>query len=89
MFNGADHFADAWLYLGAPSRAVEDAVVANAGLDVMEVFIVRNIGAQVMGSSGLTQPADVVLLAFNCHDGCLANGGAVDSFVPMHHVPVG
>src|SRR5262245_34591701 len=42
---GADEGADLGIGLGLPAAAVEDAVMADAGLQVMQLFRLRKIAA--------------------------------------------
>src|SRR4051794_41714443 len=65
--DGADHLADAGLDLGAPAGAVEHAVMADAGLDVVQAQVRRQVAAQVLGGLGLPAAGDVVLLALDRH----------------------
>ena len=73
VFNGADHLADAWLDFCSPACAVEHTIVPYSWLDIVEVLIVRHIDAEIVRGPCLTQSANIILFAFDCHDGCVAD----------------
>ena len=59
--------ADFRRYFGPKSGAVEHAVMADAALKMVLPFGVGKISAQYLCSKCLTDPRDVVLLAFHRH----------------------
>src|SRR5690349_9189727 len=63
----ADELADARVDLFAELAAVEDAVVADADLDVVGLEVTRDARAQGMRRLGLADAGDVVELALHRH----------------------
>jgi hypothetical protein len=49
----ADEIRDARLNLGSPARSVEDAVMADAGLNIIRLQIIGQIETQIMRGLGL------------------------------------
>src|SRR5882672_1213010 len=49
----------------AETRAVEHAIMADAGLKVMRLHVVRNAGAQFVRRLGLTNAGNVIVLALD------------------------
>src|SRR5690606_33024549 len=67
----------------APTCAVENAVVADALLDIVESIISRHGGTQVVGRFGLTKPRDVVAFALNGEQGCAPDLAAIHALSPV------
>src|SRR5438270_8436938 len=80
---GADEVADQGVGLGLPAAAVEDAVMADAGLQVMQLFLVREVMAEKLRGGGLAGAANVVALAFDRHQGGLFDRAGIDRLA-MH-----
>src|SRR5947208_2527616 len=66
-----DEGVDARIDLFAPTAAVEDAVMADAVLQVVFLLARRQAGQQARGGRGLADGADIVILAFDQEDGRL------------------
>src|SRR5215213_6374638 len=75
---GVDGFAYAGVDLGVPLASAKNAVVADAGLEVVDLEVRGDAGAEVLRGDGLAYGADVVALAFDGEEGGLADGGGVD-----------
>ena len=73
--------------LVAEAGAVEQAVMADAGLLVMLVLVVVQVRGERMGGAGLPQAGDVVPLAFHRQDGRARDRRRVDVPVPRHQHP--
>ena len=64
---------DARRDFGAEPRAVEHAVMADAGLKPMDLVLGRDVDAQAVRRFGLADPGNVVVLAFHRHQGDAAD----------------
>ncbi len=85
----ADELADARLDFGSPARTVEHAIMADARLHIMHVFVVGNRSAKIVRGFRLPEAADIVPLALDGHQSGFRDCGAVDVFAPVHQFPVG
>ncbi len=74
---------------GAEAGAVEHAIVTGARLQMMSLHRGRQVLAQRMGSEGLPNPGDVVLLAFNGHQRHAANSLRIDGPATVDHFSLG
>src|SRR5215212_1741195 len=64
---------DAWCDLDPEPGAVEDAIMANTGLQIVLFLRSREIRCEFEGRKGLTAPGNVVLLTLDGHQGTAAN----------------
>src|SRR4030042_3893681 len=64
---GGYEIADFRRYFGAKTGSVEHAIMADAGLQMVRAEAGGKVGAQSLRSHGLTDPRNVVLLAFDRH----------------------
>src|SRR5207248_7283997 len=72
----ADEVADQGVGLALPAAAVEDAVMADAELQMVQLFGVRQVMAQALRGDGLAGAANIVALAFDRHQrGALDRAG--------------
>src|SRR6185312_4894257 len=62
----------------APAAAIEDAVMADAGLDVIALLAGIEPGQQLMHRRGLADGADIVLLALDGEDRGAADRAGID-----------
>lgn len=67
-------FPHARLDFCAITSAAKNPIVANAGLDIVYFHRIGNTRAQIMGSLGLADTGDIVVLAFNGHQCNTFNG---------------
>ena len=86
---GANKIADRRLNVLPPARAVEDAVVAGAGLDMIGVQGFGQIGTQVMGGLGLADAGDVILFALDGEEGRVCYRARIDETVAVHEGAAG
>ena len=73
---GVDDVAEHRKDIAVPALAVEDAVMADAGLHVMALHVRPQAGAEFVGGERLTDGADVVALAFDSEQRGAADGAA-------------
>src|SRR6185503_16175549 len=78
---GADELADLGIDLGAPAPAVEDAVMADLGLNVMRLLGSREAGAEIERRGGLADGADIVVLALDTEERGALDGARLDAAV--------
>src|SRR3954465_7569601 len=60
-----DEVTHLWINLAAPAPPVEDAVMADLGLQVMLLLAGRKPSAEIERRRGLADGADIVVLAFD------------------------
>ena len=63
--------------------------MADPLLKVVDLLVGGQVRGQVQRGQGLADAGDVVLLAFDRHDGAAADGHQVDRLVPVHHLALG
>src|SRR5579862_8587016 len=80
----ADEVTHLRIDLPAPAAAVEDAVMADAELDILGLLRFRQASQQPSGSRGLTDAANIVVLAFDQEDGGAGYGAWLDQAAARH-----
>src|SRR3984957_14767367 len=81
-----DEIGKAWRGLGAETRTVEYAVMADAGLQPVGLAIRRNVGAQPMRRLSLADAGDIVVLAFDRKKCDPFDPGEIDRPAAMGHL---
>src|SRR5262249_41841033 len=71
--------------LGHPAAAAEDAVMADADLDVVMLFVRAEARAQFLGGEGLADRADVIALALDRQKKGLADRARIDAAAAPAH----
>ena len=74
--------------LGTESRAVEDAVMADAHGEIMLTLFMREVGAERVGGLRLADPGDVVALTLDGEEGRPPDRLRPDRPAAMRHLPV-
>ena len=86
---GGDEIGDARGDVGPEARAVEDAVVADVGGEVMLAHVRGQRRRQVVGSPGVAEPGDVVMLALDGEHRDLGDCAGIDLLPAVNHLALG
>src|SRR3990172_11046232 len=81
--------ADFRRYFGPETGAVEYAIMADAGLEMMHAQSVGKVGAQNLCSKRLADPGNVVLLALHRHERHFLDLARIDEAVAVDHLALG
>src|SRR5690606_27311231 len=73
--------------LGAETRAVEDAIMADLRLHVVRSHVLRDVHAQIVRRLRLADAGNVVILAFDGEQRDVLHRAQIDRFAAMLHPP--
>src|SRR5579864_3491589 len=82
-----DELADLGIGFAAPALAVEDAVVADLGLEVMRLLGSGKAAAEIECGGGLADGADVVVLALDAEERGAGDRARLDLAIAADETP--
>src|SRR5208337_2342548 len=86
LFDRRNEFADARRDFLAEAGAIEHTVMTDSPRQVMHLPRVGDVDAEFLRRIGLAYPGNVVLLAFDGHQGAIADRRRIDALPAMRHL---